>query len=88
MQSSDFAKFQLWQTLTVTWQDIHVTDEGLDPGDYIENYEPCTRRTAGFFLGVKHDHLFLAETDDREAHVGTDAERINAFPLNCVLIVQ
>ena len=84
MQTSDFKSYKLWEPIVVEWIDILVDREAHDPGEYIENYKPCVRKTAGFFLGVKHSHLFICETDDREARTGDDAESINAFPL-CVI---
>lgn len=88
MVPADFRNHKIWDTISVTWMDIHVNGEELDPKDYIENYEPCIRRTAGYFLGVKHGHLFIAETDDRRAHTDHVAERINSFPLSIVVTIQ
>lgn len=88
MQPESFSAYRPYDPIIVTWMDIHVDGASLDPEDYIENYEPCIRRTAGFFLALKHDHLFICETDDRQAHTEELVERINSFPLSIIQSLQ
>jgi hypothetical protein len=59
-----------------------------DPDEYVENYEPCIRKTAGYFLAVSQGHLFACETDDRDANTDHDAERINSYPLEVLRSIQ
>jgi hypothetical protein len=73
-----------YDPIVIQWVDIHVTNEAHDPDEYIESFEPCVRRTTGFFLGIRCDHLFTAETDDRQAKTDYLVERINAFPLSVI----
>jgi hypothetical protein len=83
----DLSNILRWTPVSVTWRDIHVCGDALDPDDYIQNFEACIRKTAGYFLAVSQDHLFICETDDRDAKTDFVAERINAFPLEVVMDV-
>lgn len=80
--------FELWQLVTIEWEDIYVDRSAYIAKAYIEAYKPCVRRTAGYYLGSKNGRCFVTETDDRKANLmDSDCEGITAIPHSVILSI-
>ena len=78
-----------WDLISVRWEDIFVRFGAQYSTKYINDYEPCMRSTAGYYLGNNDGRLFIAETDDRDAGIDDiDCESVTAIPLGNILHIS
>ena len=78
-----------WDLVSVEWEDVFCRFGAQHSSLYIEAYEPCIRKTAGYYLGSKAGRIFIAETDDRTAGVDDcDCESVTTLPLAYIIKIQ
>jgi hypothetical protein len=82
-------KLKKWDLISVVWEDIFCRYGAQNSTHYVDSYQKCVRKTAGFYLGHKEGRLFVAETDDRHAQLDdVDCESITTFPIQNIIEIE